>query len=209
MPRWSHSKLGRYEKCPYQLVLSKTFPQTPNEFMERGTRIHKEIEDAINGINPIPDLPFFVDDIHNLIDQNAKAELQWGLNADWTPCLDTKKAHGICIIDAFVKHENYVLVIDFKTGKPSPITHQDQAQTYAIAAHAYYPDYPEVHTQFWYLDSGKVVQHTYTPPHIDRYRTILNARIERMINDTELRPKPNKYICQWCNYKEHCDYNAS
>ncbi len=209
MPRWSYSKLSRYEKCPYQLVLGKTVKRAPNEFMERGNRIHKEIENAINGIGPTPKLDFFVNDIHKLIDQNAKAELSWDLNDDWTVCQDPKKAYGTCIIDAFVKDNDYILIIDFKTGKPSPISHQDQSQTYAIAGHAYYPDYSEIHTQFWYLDSGKVVQHTYTPTHLDRYRTILDTRIKRMLNDTELRPKPNKYVCKWCSYKEHCDYNAS
>jgi CRISPR/Cas system-associated exonuclease Cas4 (RecB family) len=115
----------------------------------------------------------------------------------------------MCVIDALVQADNYLLIIDFKTGKPSPISHQDQAQTYAIAGRAYYPDYEDIITQFWYMDTGKTVQHSYTPALISRYRPVLEARINRMLNDTQCRPKPNKYVCQWCGYKEHCEYNAS
>jgi len=188
------------------LTLGEQFPQQPNEHMLRGTQIHKTIEDFINGKGKKPYFKNFEEPLDNLVLQKAQAELAWGLNEDWTPCPDFKHAWGKCIIDAFVQTPNYLLIIDFKTGKPSAISHQDQAQTYAIAGHCYYPEIPEVHTQFWYLDKGTTTQHTFEKHHTDKYQRILQSRIDRMLNDTERRPKPNKYVCNYCSYKQHCDY---
>jgi hypothetical protein len=207
MRSWNYSKLKRYETCPYQLVLADQYPQTPNEHMTRGIAVHKQCEDFLNGEGPLPNFPFFTEGLTYLTQQNTKAEVQWGLANDWTPT-DWTSAWGRCVIDAFYETPTALVLIDFKTGKPSPVSHQDQAQTYAIAGHSYFPQYPEIHTQFWYLDSGKCAQTTFTPPLIYRYRTVLNTRIQRMINDTHMNPKPNKYVCQWCNYKDHCEYNA-
>jgi CRISPR/Cas system-associated exonuclease Cas4 (RecB family) len=190
------------------LTLGEQFPQQPNEHMLRGTEIHKQVEDFINGIGEKPYFKNFEASLDDLVLQKAKAELAWGLNEDWTPCPDFKQAWGKCIIDAFVHTPDYLLIIDFKTGKPSPLSHLDQAQTYAIAGHCYYPEIPEIHTQFWYLDKGSVTHHTFEKQHTNKYKLILQARIDRMHNDTERKPKPNKWSCKYCSYNQHCDYAA-
>lgn len=206
---WSYSKLSSYEKCPYQLVLGQSFKQQPNAAMERGTAIHKEMEDYLTGAKKLPEkFAYFHDCLILLKAQNANAELQWGLNDDWTPCDEFKTAWGKCIIDAFTQTPDSLLIVDFKTGKPNPISHQDQAQIYAIAGHCYYPDVPNITTQFWYLDKEKIVTQTFTKKNTDYYRTVLNARIQRLTNDDIMAPKPNKFVCKWCNYNQHCEYRA-
>lgn len=189
------------------LVLGKQFPAQPSPAMERGITIHKSLEDYLNG-GELPTYPKFESALIKLREQNASAELQWGLNSDWTPCNDFQNAWGKCVIDAFVKTPDYLLIVDFKTGKPSPISHQDQAQTYAIAAHCYYPNIEEIHAQFWYLDIGTTTQCSFKKEHTDHYKKVLHARIDRMLNDTELRPKPNQYVCKWCNYQDHCEFKC-
>ena len=177
MPSWSHSKLVQYEKCPYILKLRTLFPQSPNAAMQRGIEKHAEIETYLNG-GLLPETQF-TDALVNLKKLNAQAELQWGLSPEWTPWDDFKTAWGKCVIDAFVKADDYLLIVDFKTGKPNPVSHQDQAQIYAIAAHCYYPEIEDIYTQFWYLDSGKTTQHNYRPEHTQHYKKVLQARIDK------------------------------
>lgn len=206
---WSYSKLSSYEKCPYQLVLGQQFKQQPNTAMERGTAIHKEMEDYLNDAGDLPpNFTYFHPYLMDIKIHRATAELQWGLNDDWTPCDEFKTAWGKCIIDACVVTPTSLFIVDFKTGKPNPIGHQDQAQIYAIAGHCYYPNIPTITTEFWYLDKNKITQQLFTRQDTDRYRTILNARVQRLINDDTLAPKPNKFICRWCNYNQHCEYRA-
>lgn len=203
---WSYSKLSLYEKCPYALTLKKQFKIEPNEHMARGTAIHKECENFLLSGEPTQNINFFLDELSNLRTLNAQAEVPWGLNADWSPADTFNTAWGKCIIDALCIQPNYLLIVDFKTGKPSPISHQDQAQIYAIASQTFYPQYDTIQTEFWYLDSGKKTQTTFTKTQIEFYKIVLNARIARMLSDTKYLPRPGKYNCRYCNYKEHCEY---
>lgn len=177
--------------------------------MERGTAVHKEMEDYLNDTADLPpNFTYFHPHLMELKYQHATAELQWGLNDDWTPCYGFKTAWGKCIIDACVVTPSSLLIVDFKTGKPNPISHQDQAQIYAITGHCYYPDIPTITTEFWYLDKNKQTRQIFTQRDTDHYKTVLNARVQRLLNDDTLAPKPNKFICRWCNYNEHCEYRA-
>ena len=204
---WSYSKLALYEKCPYALRLKKEFKTEPNEYMARGIALHKECENFINSGEPTTNIKFFTDDLYTLRTLNAQAEVPWGLNSDWTPADNFDTAWGKCVIDALCNHPNYLLIVDFKTGKPSPLPHQDQAQIYAIAANIFYPKIKTIKTEFWYLDQNTKKETTFTQQELIRYKTVLEARINRMLNDTTLDPRPNKWNCKWCNYKQHCGYS--
>lgn len=206
---WSHSKLSEYEKCPHRLTLKKEHEQAPNEHMLRGLAVHSACEQYLINNGPMPDLLFFSEDLEQIKNMGAQSELKWGLTATWEPEPDWDNAWGKCILDAVIPPtpETPLRIIDFKTGKPSPISHMDQAQTYAVAGQSYFPNNSMTITEFWYLDSGKIAQHTFTPSALKRSRTILEARINRMLNDKEYRPKPNKFNCKWCNYKEFCEYS--
>lgn len=204
---WSYSKLALYEKCPYALQLKKEFKVEPNEHMARGITLHKECENFINSGEPPTNIKYFTDDLHTLRSLNAQAEVPWGLNVDWTPTDDFNNAWGKCIIDAVCNHpDNYLLIVDFKTGKPSPLSHQDQAQIYAITANIFYPKIETIKTEFWYLDLNTKKETSFTQQELTRYKTVLETRINRMLNDTTLNPHPSKWNCKWCNYKQHCWY---
>lgn len=203
---WSFSTLSEYEKCPYRLILRKEFKIPPNEFMQRGINVHKQCEDFLNLTGDIPSLNYFCNDLLELKDHGAIPEAKYGLTKTWLPELDFNNAYGKCIFDA-IEFSNNIRIIDFKTGKPSPIKHQDQAQIYAIAAKAWHPEIEIITTEFWYLDSGKTHKTTFSDKQIAFYQQILNARIQRMMNDTILPPKPSKFNCKWCAYRLHCRYS--
>lgn len=201
---WSFSKLKNYETCPYRLVLAQSHKQGTNEFAQRGINIHKNIENFLNGIAEQPILPFFNEAIAKLKQDNAEAEVRWGLGYDWVP-VPWNYASGKCVIDALVLYPDKLVIIDFKTGKSNAISHMDQAQTYAIAGNIYYPKMP-IETQFWYLDSGKTKTMQFAQDKINRDRLVLEARIKRMETDKHLHPKPSPWVCKWCGHKEVCEY---
>lgn len=203
---WSFSTLSMYEKCPYQLVLRQQIKIPPNEYMQRGLDIHKQCEDFLNFTGNLPNINFFASELQELRDLGAIPEAQYGITKTWLPKYSNfDEAYGKCILDAIVIADQ-IRIIDFKTGKPTPIKHQDQAQIYAIAANVWHPDIKIINTEFWYVDSGKIAKTQFTPDQILFYRQILDARIHRMINDPILPPKPSKFNCKWCPYKEHCWY---
>lgn len=201
---WSFSKLKNYETCPYRLVLAQTHRQTTGEAAQRGIDIHKSIELFLNGEAAQPELPHFNEAILKLKQDGAEAETRWGLGTDWTP-VPWAYASGKCILDAVVLYPEIIVIIDFKTGKPSAISHMDQAQTYAIAASIYYPTM-QIQTSFWYLDSGKTKDTHFDTAKIARDKIVLQARIERMESDKHLHPKPSPWVCKWCGHKEVCEY---
>lgn len=204
---WSFSTLSMYEKCPYQLILRQEFKIPPNEYMQRGLDIHKQCEDYLNYAGEPPCLPWLSSGLSELRDLGAIPEQQYGITNTWLPELDFNNAHGKCILDAIVIANNRIRIIDFKTGKPAPIKHQDQAQIYAIAANVWHPEIEIIETEFWYIDSEKITKTSFTQKQLHFYKTILDARIQRMMNDAILPPKPSKFNCKWCAYKEHCWYS--
>lgn len=205
LKNWSFSTLTEYEKCPHRIILRKQFKIPPNEYMQRGIDIHKQCEDFLNYQGELPSLGYFCADLSKLRDRGAEPEAEYGLTKTWSPELDYDNAYGKCIFDAIDFH-NDPRIIDFKTGKPAPIKHQDQSQTYAITAHIHYPDAEIITTEFWYLDSGKITKTSYTIKQLEFYQQILSARVERMMEDTTFIPKPSKFNCKWCSHKEHCEF---
>ena len=202
---WSHSKLTQYEKCPYALVLKTKVPPTTNVYAQRGIAIHDALSNYLKGTLPeAPKLDHFKDEVEQLRSQNAQSELALYVNEKWEPC-DRTVADGIGILDAMLEDEQNIVIIDFKTGKPNALSHQDQSQTYAIIANSHFPE-KNITTVFWYLDSGKETTVVYDPKKITTYQAILNTRITRMKQDISLKPRPNRYVCKWCNYKENCEY---
>lgn len=204
---WSFSTLSEYEKCPYRLVLRQTIKIPPNVHMQRGINIHKQCEDFLNYTGDMPPLNYFCDDLLELRSRGAQSEAKYGLSNTWLPELNFDNAYGKCIFDAIEFYEN-IRIIDFKTGKPAPIKHQDQAQIYAIAAKIWHPEIEAITTEFWYLDTNKKTKTQFTTKQLTFYQQILNARIQRMMNDTVLTPKPSKFNCKWCAYQPHCEYSC-
>lgn len=202
---WSYSKLNQYEKCPYALVLKKLHKQAPNEHMERGSRIHTALENFIKDEGNIPpEADHFTLSLNHLKRQKAQPEYKLFVNKDWQPCAEAD-AWGMGILDLLYTHEHIISVIDYKTGKVNATAHADQKQTYALLTAAHYPDRP-INVDFWYVDQKKSIPTLFTPDVIPKYQEVLTRRLTIMENDTALNPKPSKWNCKLCNYREHCEY---
>lgn len=207
---WSHSKLKDYETCPYRLTLAENkTPRASSPHTDAGIAAHKTVEtflrDRENPLAEIPPFPKFDLDFIQLSNANASPESPLAIDKQWNPApWDT--AWGRAILDAIIIYPDYVRIIDFKTGKPHVIAHHDQAQTYAAFAAAYYPTINEILVEFWYLTTGVRTHHNFPVKNLAVVRKRLTARALRAEHDTQRLPRPNKHVCGYCSYVDHCEY---
>lgn len=111
-------------------------------------------------------------------------------------------------IDFFNRYSG--LLIDFKTGKPSPVKHRDQLLLYACGVTAAIPKRNMVYGSNWYIDQNQRTKPwEIKKPMLENYKERLQGRVFNMTMDTELRPRPDPYKCPHCFYQEVCEYGAN
>ena len=149
---WSYSGLKVFEQCPFRSYLArvKKIREESGPAAERGTVIHQEAEDYVNGtLGEFPDtLKKFKDNFEELRNGfiNAQVELEgdWGFDTEWQAVgWNDKNTWARVKLDALVhQDETSARVIDYKTGKKwgNEIAHSQQALLYAIATFMRYPN---------------------------------------------------------------------
>lgn len=109
-------------------------------------------------------------------------------------------------LDAMVMHdERTATVIDFKTGRKfgNEIKHGEQLQLYQLVTFLRYPRLETVFAELWYLDQPEgqnLTSQRYLRSQGLRFKTSWDRRGEAITTNTEWKPNPNKYSCQWCRY---------
>lgn len=222
---WSISMLHVYENCAYQYkmkyVLRIPEPERPlpkgktEHANDRGSRIHTGLELYVGGESQ--DLPReaddFADDIEDLRalhdEGRVMLEHDWCYTADWLPC--TKKdvdRDNIMIVDfaAWIVPGEWLLIGDYKSGRPYPVKHMDQMQMYALGGFKRYPDVVQITTELWYLDQDMITSTTFKPKAATAIQNSLGRRVARMRSDDEFRPASHQYACRYCPYKEQCEF---
>ena len=141
---WSYSALKVFEQCAYRSYIAKVkkIQEDSGPAAERGTMIHQQAEDYVNGtLGEFPDtLKKFKSEFEELRDgyADAKVELEgeWGFDINWQPVGWMEKNTWARIkLDALVhQDETSARVIDYKTGKKfgNEIGHSQQALLYAL-----------------------------------------------------------------------------
>jgi len=134
---------------------------------------------------------------------NAKPEKKLGFDRDWN-LYDYKTAWLKVIPDAYIDSTpGEITIIDFKTGKREykEIKHSQQMQLYSAALINMYPETKAVHTELWYLDNpGHIHRVSSTATRLTGIRGRIHLRADTMLNDKELKPKPSKSNCRFCNH---------
>jgi len=209
---WSYSALKVFEDCPYRSYIQKVkkIREPSNPAADRGTEIHQQAEDYVNGtIGEMPDtLHKFKDEFEELRElyADAKVELEgeWGFDLDWQPVGWVEKATWARIkLDALVNEdEQSARVIDYKTGKAfgNEIAHSQQALVYAIGSFFRYPELQIAKTEIWYLDHGTMLEQVYTRDEAMVFMPKLHDRAIAMTTATKFPPNPSTYNCKWCSY---------
>jgi len=201
---WGFSKLDVYRSCPqkfeYQFI--EKIKQPGSDAMERGSKMHEEIEHYLNGWSTKlgPDTEDWQEALDALKLQDFKGEQALGFDKDWVKLPDwfDKRTWLRVKMDAFYRLDDNMTVIDFKSGKYR-VPSTDQIELYAIAGLSIFPDIKNVTAEFWFLDTDDVHSVNYTADQLLNLRKKYEVAVQPMYNDELWEPTPSRE-CRWCSY---------
>jgi CRISPR/Cas system-associated exonuclease Cas4 (RecB family) len=214
---WSFSKLTKYETCAFRFKLQyiDRIPEPerpPDNPMERGNRIHNNLEAYVKGTetlekNESKKLDVFVPALENLqllyANGQATAEDNWFFDKDWFEC-ERSDVWLWSKLDflVFDKDTGTLIVGDYKSGKSmyKAIEHIQQTQLYAACATLKYPDFDFIRTELWYVDEGHVKAINYNKDRALKFVDHFDQRVQKLYNDKYYRPNPTKQTCRYCPY---------
>jgi hypothetical protein len=232
---WSISRLDIYETCPYRAYLQyvervPTPPLVPPPGKEehplvRGIRVHEAAEKFVTeDVELLGELQNFGDAFHlqrtafRNTPELCAIEQEWAFDEAWQATgWSSVTAWGRLKLDyGEVKPEiNEMDIIDYKTGKKYPPKHTQQGQLYGLVSSLRYPDIDKFNVKFWYLDSGEILERTYTRLQLSFFKDSFDLRARTMTTATEFRPHSSAYACRFCPYGEgkdgnrHCEFRYS
>lgn len=214
---WSISKLFMYESCPMRFRMKyidkipEPKPQADSP-LERGNRIHKNIEDFLKGEgslqgNEAKMLSKFEEPLHHLRDLYdcgaATSEDNWFYDHNWEVC-ERSNVWLWAKLDFYVYDQDakHAIVGDVKSGKSryKTIEHIQQTQLYAATAVLRNADIEKVTSELWYVDEGHVLSKEYTAEQAMRFIGLFDRRVDRIYADRVFKPNANVITCKWCPY---------
>lgn len=219
---WSYSRLDKYESCAYSIYLTSVekAPRVDNEAAVRGQKLHDMAEQFVDGT--LDELPkelakHYKQSFYSLADKYQKGKVslegEWGITTNWEPTgwLEDD-TWGRIKLDAFVEESpTSGRVIDYKSGKPYPIKHNQQGQIYAITAFIYYPQMEYLETEFWYLDkTPQPAINRYTREQAMMFLPKWDERAKRLTMARHFPPSPSVKNCRFCDHAktETCPYRV-
>lgn len=210
VPAWSFSSLTRYESCPYAVYLSKVekAPDPSGPAADRGSAIHKECEDYIQGFTSeqTSNMKRFSALIDSLREKYAdgivEIEQDWAFDREWSVTgWSAPDCWARVKLDVMLhESETSGRVYDWKTGKKfgNEVKHSQQLQLYAIAAFIRYPKLEFVDGRMIYLDKGEELSMQYTREQALMFKPRWESRAFRLTTATDFQPKPSTHNCRWC-----------
>ena len=206
---WGFSKLDTYWTCPQkfkaQFIDKFKYMNQGSAAMDRGTKIHDNIESWLNGwaqeLSAEAQL-HFLPRLTHLKAQDFKAESAWGFNKDWSKRPDWfgKECWLRVKLDSHYKVGAHAVVIDFKTGKYR-VPSVEQVELYAVAAFCVYPELETVDAEFWYIDTGEVYKKTFTRAELPALKKKYEGYVQPLYADDTWAPKPSSE-CRWCAHSK-------
>lgn len=218
---WSYSRLAQYRKCPrqffYAVVERRPMPKAPA--MERGTAVHKAIEDYLarrtRSVPKIPDKDPLVKPAalsksiaalyKSLREAKVQVELEYTVDARWRPTMwtDWTGAWLRAKLDArlWLPEKKLSQVFDHKTGKERAEEHAEQMEIYAVVEWAHQPDAEEIHASMVYVDAGTMTTAVFTDREATekRLRKKWTAEVKPMFADRKFKAAPGRE-CGWCPF---------
>ncbi|MBT9153361.1 MAG: hypothetical protein DDT39_00018 [Firmicutes bacterium] len=215
---WSFSALMTYEQCALRFKLKRIDklpepPLPPDNPLERGSRVHDNFDNFVKGkTNVLSSEPKAVNTFEKLLAHNrelyaanlATAEEAWYFDGDWNETNTWEGAKMMAKLDfaALDKSNNYVVVVDYKTGKPDykVVEHIQQLQFYAALTALKYEWANQIVAELWYVDAGAVRSVEWTREQALAFVGRFDARAQRIYNDRFFRANPSKITCRYCPY---------
>lgn len=211
---WSFSRWNVKRKCDarYELQYLQKLPQPPSIHLERGIDVHEKgqyyLEDTIRRL-PVA-YKEFGSEMRAIKKLGATAEGNYAFTKSWNSCepTDWNNAWLRVKIDAEVFHPRKrpaghlatLTQIDFKTGRAYPDT-ADQSELYAVTGFLRHPKVNTIDTEFWYLDSGEVVNYIYSRDEYPELKKKWQARGQELLAARQFPPTKSAYICKYCPFR--------
>lgn len=210
---WGVSRLRDLKVCPRMFVKKyeeKKWIDVPNPNMDRGSRMHKGAEEAIEYGVIMPDEPMFntvrpyIDQLQQMKDSGlvvVKAEHKFGMDIAFqrTDFFRAPNLRVRCAVDVFVNDGGRVLVIDWKTGRYKP-EHEQDADFYgcmvdigmgakSTTVQYIYTDEPQFSFDREIKDAGGLARRFYAEfEEADAY-------LEKVAAEPPMNPAKH---CNWC-----------
>lgn len=202
---WSFSSLTSFNTCPrqyYEMRIAKSFQEEQGEAAAWGERLHKHIEDYINGEEMHADLALYSPQILKALDGIGgieitetvfvAAEHEVALNRNIEPTeffAEDTWARGI--LDVLRVEGSKAWVIDWKSGKVKPDSRQ--LMLFALFVFYHFPKVEVVYTSFEWLKFNQSTTAVFLRRDIDliwsKFLPDLNAYVQAFNNDTwQARP---------------------
>ena len=202
--RWSLSKLETYEQCPakFNYKYNLKLEEKQNEYAERGSRVHAELEGSIKGTNELTGkLEFY----HGFLQQLKRGsvpivtEQELRLGPDWTPVSGAEGTTWvIAYLDLIRVDGETAHIWDWKTGKIYP-KHESQKDLYSLMTFCTYPEVQSITFTHVYVDQGKNKQKEYTRAGHMPTKSDWAVRVAKMEGETQFIPNPS-YLCRFCHF---------
>lgn len=222
---WSNSRLDVFESCNFRAFLQyvEKVPQNPLVIPEgkdehpltRGIRVHDAAEAYVKGDTLlIPELQSFEEDfiaareLYRRTPHACIVEEDWAFNDQWEKTgWRSDDTWGRLKLDFGVIDDDYMDIVDYKTGKKYGPKHVQQGQLYAIVSFERFPELQNITTKFWYVDNGTTLESTYSRLQGRVLRDSFDQRARLMTEATTFPAKPSQWNCRFCPYGEGKDGN--
>lgn len=204
----SYSKYSTWQQCPkkFEYLYIHKLKEAPSEILERGTRLHKEVEEFIKLADmPCPDCAKPFEKYLTEIKPKAVSEEFWQCDENFEPTAPFSPAtRMVGKVDIYTIKGNTLYIIDIKTGKVRD-KQIDQLELYGLMGFKKFDFVDTVVLKLLYLDSGVEVEHTFTKSQEPLLLKMWQARLRPFKEALEFPANPTA-LCGWCSFsKNHFD----
>lgn len=221
---WSYSSLNAFEVCPRRYQLTKVTKQVVEGQTEAtlwGNRVHKALEDRVGKGVALPDTlkqfePVAVSITNKRHDGwSIQCEQKMALTKDFRPTSWFGKGPGQevwvrGITDVTLVKGDKAIVLDHKTGKPTP--ESAQLRLTAAMTFAHKPQVKTIMNSFLWLKHGTQTTEVFTRDDIPTIWQEFMPRVERLnvaMAENKFPPKPSGLCNKWCPVpKSLCQFSG-
>jgi CRISPR/Cas system-associated exonuclease Cas4 (RecB family) len=216
---YSYSRISTYQQCPlkfkFKYVDKVKVPFVYSEALIKGGTLHhilehhpeKSTHKHQEKYQSVAD-EFINSDVgKDLLSRESKRELDIGLTKDLEPCeYSSKEAMFRGSVDYFTMKDDYLWIVDWKSGKEKDLKWQsfDQNMWYALYFFIMYGKLDKIKITYQYIehnnaDNSVIMERQY----LLNYKTSLIDNINKIENDTEFKLKESA-LCPYCDFQDIC-----
>ena len=212
---YSYSKIATHKKCgakfKYAYVDQVKVERIPSPQMDRGTAVHKSVENFFIGGNDM-----LHPDIHEVYGQffyglresyQCFTEQPFAIKNDWSPCeFDSPEAWVRGFLDLKIlprgDDPGELIIYEFKTGNIYEEEHAAQRLLYGTIGLVQHSEFPHAKVITVYFDKKDMREVIYPRIMLPECKALAKHTIEMIEKDQLFIAKPS-YGCRWCQFSKY------